>query len=1063
MLCKRNNTTTNKILSFVIVFMLALGQIFMVAPVPWAEAGTEPTLVITGTGLNEDVFVYAADWADMVERTYSTNNTYNFHKILKVRGYDLFNLIGTDNLKTDQDYSVKLIASDGFQTSKNVSALQSQYYYPDMTVNSEQPAAPMIGYYSKELYTNSSPQAPITWEDAELTQSDLDGNAPRIYFGQEQGNIDDTNQSNFVRDLVRIVVGEERPDVLTVRGNGVSGEKSFSLTDLKSAPTDQLIDEDYLYNSRSGPKTASVKGVNLQYVLNTMVGITDSSAQVQFICSDGYEVEPVSQADIADPSLKYALVYEVDGAAVSDDNGNASLRIYRQQAYEGEFSTVTQAVSAIEVTGTGTGETIDFDNSPYKHVFYDGAPYNLDSITGATMTIEGPGVETYRALSLSQIEGTNAGLVRGTYAETINGQEVQNAYEGITVSYLLDNFVTLRENAGNVVLKDKSRHTIAEYSLDEIRRTDYLNNAAGANNLKMIVAYGINEVPLVYTNLEPGYDAAKYNDNGCFKLVCGQSAAGDPAPTFSNVAYIYVKEADAPGIYEHAQAPYNNSRYTNYILTLTGSGLGKEINYTVADLEAMTDLHLEKEYSLSNSYYFWYYNTYKGIPLWDLLLREGLDANIDESTPVNFQAADYYNFTPMTVAQIKNNDLYGYYEKDPLDLGDGTFDGSGVQPLETGYPVLIAYGYNGYPYVTSATDEGYNSGLGNNGGPLRVIFGKADYNDTNGSHQVQYAKRIVIGDDLPYSTHSYGDYEALGSSPLEIKVVGDDGSTIKDELLTVKDIEDMIYDVPTATADQAREKQKYFTKISGAGDKISDLYEGIGLNYLLFDKIGLPGTTGTVTFENEGGSSTLSVSLEDIIKSNYSNEVTGADDLKPVLAFAKNGYPMVKTRDDSGYLSSAYNRDGPLMAVFGQTETGSPGQYLANVQKITIQINQDSWAHLAEPYNQYASETLSISGSGLRTAKTATINELESMQNYISTGEYCLASSTEDKSSDRYRGIDIYEYLRREIGFTAGADSITFKDVNGTAQTFTVEQLSKRDYLNDVTGNSDLIVLLAYG
>ena len=49
--------------------------------------------------------------------------------------------------------------------------------------------------------------------------------------------------------------------------------------------------------------------------------------------------------------------------------------------------------------------------SPYKHISYEGAPYNIDAITGATFTIEGPGVEGYRAISLRQIE------------EEIEGQE----------------------------------------------------------------------------------------------------------------------------------------------------------------------------------------------------------------------------------------------------------------------------------------------------------------------------------------------------------------------------------------------------------------------------------------------------------------------------------------------------------------------------------------------------------------------------------------------------------------------------------------------------------------
>jgi hypothetical protein len=100
----------------------------------------------------------------------------------------------------------------------------------------------------------------------------------------------------------------------------------------------------------------------------------------------------------------------------------------------------------------------------------------------------------------------------------------------------------------------------------------------------------------------------------------------------------------------------------------------------------------------------------------------------------------------MTIGEIKNYQLYGYYEKDSQDLGDGKFDGSNVKPVKSGMPPLVAYGFNGYPYVTRPTDEGFNPGLGNDGGPLRIIFGKTGYNDTNGSNQVQYIKEIIVGE-----------------------------------------------------------------------------------------------------------------------------------------------------------------------------------------------------------------------------------------------------------------------------------------------------------------------------
>lgn len=908
-----------------LVALLVISLTGLLVPQGNAEAST-PVLDITGTGLEQDLAISESDWLDfnnpnMVERYFSSNkNTPEHHKIWKVKGFDLFTLLNSAGLIDGTDWTVTFEASDGFTRTWTISQLQSMYYHPDFTPGSAQQVLPMIGIYRTELFSKliSEFTPPVSWEDRALSASDKDTNPPRLFVGQAQGDISDKNQSRFVRDLRRIVVGEERPPVDPPPGD------------------------------------------------------------------------------------------------------------------------------------------IDFTNSPYKHISYPGAPYNIDALTGATMTVEGPGVSSYRALSLRQIEETNAGLHRGTYAEKIGGQVIQNSYEGMKVSYILDNFVTLRNNVGEIIFKDKGRKEIARYNLEQIRD----------ESRKMIVAYGVNEVPLVYTNLDAGYIPEKYNDDGCFKLVY-HGHPGDP-PTFSNVAYIYVEETVRPG-YEHTgNPPYDNPKFTQYIFTLSGSGLGKEVNYTVAGLEAMTNLHLEKEYSLSNSYYFWYYNTYKGVPLWDLLVQAGLNPDTDESTPVRFIAADHYNIPPLTVGEIKNHDLWGYYEKDALDLGDGTFDGSGVQPLETGYPVLVAYGYNGYPYVNHASDPGYNSGLGNDAGPLRIIFGKRDYAHTNGSHQVKYALRVVVGEDLPYPTHSYAPYDTLANESLTVTVKGEDGNTIKQETFTVSGIENMIYGsgVPVATADRARAKGYYYThNAGGGGTKISDLYEGVSLNYLLFEKIGLPGTMGTVTFTSSvAGQGPLVISLEDLTRTDYFNEVTGVTWLKPVLAFAKNGYPMVKTNSDSGYVGNpVVNRYGPLLALFGQTQEGTPGQWLRTIDTITVNISKDPYAHLEPPYDQYASDTLSISGSGVRKEHTVTVGELEFMQNYIFTGEYCLAKSGTEKELATYRGFDIYEFLRREVGYTAGADTITFKAADGFSRTFTLDEIAKRDYINQETGANNLKVLLAYG
>ena len=106
-----------------------------------------------------------------------------------------------------------------------ISSLQDRYYYSDLTLASEERVDSMIGIYRASLYNNNNPQPPISWDDKELTEEDMDNynNPPlRLYFGQARGNIEDRNQPFFNRELIRIVVGAERPHYFPGNVNGDS-------------------------------------------------------------------------------------------------------------------------------------------------------------------------------------------------------------------------------------------------------------------------------------------------------------------------------------------------------------------------------------------------------------------------------------------------------------------------------------------------------------------------------------------------------------------------------------------------------------------------------------------------------------------------------------------------------------------------------------------------------------------------------------------------------------------------------------------------------------------------
>lgn len=755
-----NNIMRKKLMIFMLVLSIIISPLSSLS-IKVEAASTD--LTITGIGLNKDVAITSGDWSKykLSEEYYSTNNSLGFHKIIKVKGYDLFELMGENNLKKDKDYIVNFTCADGFKFTKSISELKNTYYYKDFTEASKEKAKAMIVTHTTVLadHPKNTFKPPIKWSDRAITEKDKDNAFPKLTFGQV--GIDDMNMSSWGKEVIKITVGDER----------------------KSDKTSM--------------------------------------------------------------------------------------------------------------------------DSPYKHISHDGAPYDVDAITSATFTIEGAGVEGYRAISLRQIEEDVKGQEKVTYYENVKGKVVKNTFEGINAKYLIDEYVNVKSNAGNIIFKSDSRQTILTVPIEK----------AG----EYTIAYGVNEVPLVYLDIDVGYRADKYNDQGCFKLVYDQG--NSPKKELSNVAYIYIEEKDAKNIYEHSYAPYNDPEYTDYEIIIHGDKMKKEVRYKVKDIEKMKDIQIEEEYSLSNSEYFWYYNKYKGVKLWDLLLKAGLDPEIDESTSLQFIAADNYNFPPMTVKDIKDDSLYGYYEKDATDKGDGTFDGTTVEPLHSGMPVIVAYGFNGYPYVKRPTDEGYNPGLMNAGGPLRVISGKTSYNDTNGSNQVQFIKEIIIGGGTPISidTSNQGDGVKTNQDVSKDSTWNHNQGVYTEylDLPVLRITGSQIVEPVTLTLRQLESLNQYAARDVYSGDGIRE-FEGIILWDLISKFVKLKDgvdSPNVRVFSGQNYNQILRSSEQ--IKDGVLNSKGQLKQI--ILAYAVDGYPLVPKENDTGYANN--NAFGPIRLIIEENKS----------------------------------------------------------------------------------------------------------------------------------------------
>jgi len=1082
----------NKGLAFLLTFALlfsSLGSI--VYAETWSPQTKQPVLVVTGQGIGlENEKSYTKDELMAMNQTanlYSAINTTPTKSIYLGKGVKVGELLSKSGFGQDKYnlYKIGFVASDGYTvtfdpahigdstTSKKLITPafgKERYYFPGIGSGSETGKVPVDTIIAFERAGNrGNPDVIPQGTSLEaLTAED----APLLMVGQQ--HVNEQNNPLFNKTINKIVVGDENPPVLKV------GPTDYTRAEILLM---SRVTGSWTYAKKAGTVTDYCVGVP---VIDLLKGYGDND-KVEFISADGYSNDPVTVADLKDPSKQYILAYEAgtspaDAKAVYDTAKNdASIagyfRIYSQNG------SLIKLVNEIKVTPAGG---TDYSKSSYKHITNGGlsgdTPFGVDAITGATLTFEGPGLKASIPLSVREMENQDAGVFRGEYTDIRNGTNTTFTYEGIRLKYLLENMssgitgIKLTDSASKVLIKNRVRQTIAEFTLAHI-------NEAETKGKPIIVAYGTskpdgtNPKPFVYDAAE-GADPSLGNEDGCIKLVYDKTVfAADPNPgytKFGNMAYIYVAEDYTPG-YKHDKAPYDTAENSQYIITITGDKLGREVNYTVEQLEDMVQYENGKpaasgigyraEYSLSNSTY-WYVNEYEGIKLWELLKKSGIPETMargqNSNTLVQFTATDgYKDFDKFTIAQIADPSLFGYYEKNPADMNDGKYISKASDDLRSkGYPVLVAYGVNGYPYVIKNTLEGYRSGLGNDGGPLRIISGKLEYHHANGSRQAKLLDKIIVGNEVNYSTHSGNpdtNYKALAANKIAVSVIGMDGNALKNQDFTVTDIENMIYGAVVSNAERVKAKVKAFYEVQKGDKAYSDLYEGVDLGYFLKEKVQIPGTKGTVTFAN--ADSELIVPLDEIFTAGS----------KSVIAFAKNGAPMVQGKESPGYVSSytdgsgekvnVKNDGGPLMVLAPDKKS------LSSVTSIKVNLQPDKYAHIDAPYKGLAGNTLVVEGPGtkLSTPKTFTVSEIEGKQSFAVTGDYNIKKAASEQQV-RYRGIDLYSFLRSvDVGLQSNASEVVFTAADGKALTFSLTDIMKTNYLNSAAKAENLKMILAYG
>lgn len=179
---------------------------------------------------------------------------------------------------------------------------------------------------------------------------------------------------------------------------------------------------------------------------------------------------------------------------------------------------------------------------------------------------------------------------------------------------------------------------------------------------------------------------------------------------------------------------------------------------------------------------------------------------------------------------------------------------------------------------------------------------------------------LMSGTAFAGVTHEASPYEKYGANTLTIK--GDGVS--KESTFTVAELEKM-------TEGMVDAKYTMMTLV----EPHTDQYQGISLPYLL-KQAGIKREAKSIKLICSDGV-TMNFTAEELLKEDYVNEVNSTK-LKVILAFGKNGTPLVPSKTSAGYTATVGNDGGPLRLMVGQTAKGernSP-KCLQNVSGIEV-------------------------------------------------------------------------------------------------------------------------------
>lgn len=525
-------------------------------------------------------------------------------------------------------------------------------------------------------------------------------------------------------------------------------------------------------------------------------------------------------------------------------------------------------------------------------------------------------------------------------------------------------------------------------------------------------------------------------------LVAAASVAVAALPPTATTHLAHVGSSDP------IKANYGRGNYVFDTVELSGSALSGASVLSVGDLERLAtdarfDLGYENSYSLLTNGAIFSKQVVCGVKLYDLLVHLGLDQSAPASTPVRVYAADGYAVT-LTLAQVRESSRYNCYAA----KGDPTIEVAGL-------PVLLSYAAGGLPLIGPTgddaitrmftLDDGYDVAAENGGGPLRLTIGQTSVDDFNARFNAKWVTKVVVGEARePIHT---GEYAPLATAQFTVDVF--------DRADMAVPIQTMAYSVGELEAlSPSMMTGNYYDDGDGG------YYRGVDLWKLLGPTAGLPAYEGTATFVARGGeTATVDLAYLRNLGGRYAEyTVTKSANLldgsvaaltisgvRPLLALAKNGYPLVSAAGDVGYRATGVagaivDNDGGPLALLLPSDGGRLDDpvFLRDVTGVRMVVDIPTDVHAGDVYGSLSGREIAFGGNGLDAPVVLTVGDLERRIELMVSYDYGATVG----ASGSYHGIDLLQLLRSSwLGLAVDGWHVTVTGADGTSATFTLGDL----------------------